>query len=130
MKDYLNKITKQAFAIPDKDEMEVAMILVDNGAQSVLFLAPNLTPNTNTPDIFADQLYWEIKTPYKSSENTLKHSLKAALRQSENVIFYIKKLKIPEQNTLRTLKRLFISSKSAKRLKVITKNHKIIDFIK
>jgi membrane peptidoglycan carboxypeptidase len=131
MKDYDNQILKQAFAFPNEDEMAVAMILVDNGTKSILFLTPNLTPGAKTPDILIDKkLKWEIKTPSKSSERTLQHAFRSALKQSSNVIFYTNKIKTPEKSTIRTLERLFSELKTAKRLKIITKSDEIIDFVK
>ena len=131
MIDYDNKILKQAYAFPDEDEMEVAKFLVDGGAKLILFLTPNLAPNTDTPDMLVDRkIKWEIKTPDRSTDRALQRAFRVALHQSENVIFYIKNLKISEENTTRTLKRLFAQLKSARRLKIITRSGRIIDFIK
>jgi hypothetical protein len=131
MIDYKNIILKQAYAFPDENEMEVAVILVNNGEKSVLFLERVLAPGANTPDLLLDkQFRWEIKTPDKSNSRALQRNFRAALHQSENVIFYLKNLKVPEKNTIRALKRLFSELGSAKRLKIITKTGKIIDFAK
>jgi hypothetical protein len=131
VKDYRNIILKQAYAFPDENEMEVAVMLVDNGARSVLFLERVLISGANTPDLLlAKQFRWEIKTPIKFGEDTLKHAFRAAVNQSENVIFYLKYNKIPDKNVIRTLERLFPLVRRAKRLKIVLKSGKVLDFTK
>jgi hypothetical protein len=130
-KNYSEKILKQAFACPDEDEMRVAMALANKLDWNILFLSPNPYGGRHTPDIEVNgSARWEIKTLRQNGKYTVQHAYTAALRQSNNVIFNLHKLKIPEGSAISKIKNYFFASNKTKRLKIITKSGDILDFSK
>ena len=73
---------------------------------------------------------WEIKCPKGKGKYTLRHAFKAGVKQSENVIFNLYRAQGSADNNIQKLKNLFDNSKVARRLKIITKSRKIVDFEK
>jgi hypothetical protein len=83
-----------------------------------------------TPDIKMGKLFWEIKRPIGNSKYTIQHAFKSALKQSPNIIFDLRSSKLHQEQALNRLKKEFELSKGVKRLKVILKSQKIIDYKK
>ena len=130
---YNKNIYKELFAQPDDNEIKVAMLLIDQKiAKKILFLAPKLEKGTGTPDfVLNGREEWEIKTPEKFTDRALQHLFREALHQSPNVIFYLINLhKIPEDNIIRATKRIFDILGPAKKLRIIAKSGKVLDFTK
>ncbi len=93
-------IEKELGATPTIIESEVVDILVRANfvKQHVLFLAPQRTSGSKTPDIQIDQdVKWEIKTITKDGKYTLEHALRHGLKQSKYLIVDIRKLSIALQ---------------------------------
>ena len=131
--NYNDNIYKELFAQPNDDEIKVAMILIDQKiAKKILFLAPELKKSSGTPDfVLNGREKWEIKTPKIFTDRALRHLFREALHQSPNVIFYLANArKIPEDNVVRAIKRIFDILKSAKKLRIITRSGKVFDFTK
>ena len=70
-------------------------------------------------------LKWEMKSPKGKSRSTLEHAFQAAVKQSENIIFDLRRTDFPEEKSLATLSKLMMTSKRAKTLGIITKSKKI-----
>lgn len=83
-----------------------------------------------TPDIKMEKIFWEIKRPTGNSKYTIPHSFKSALKQSPNIIFDLRSSKLHQEKALTRLKKEFELSKGVKRLKIILKSQRIIDFTK
>ncbi len=83
-----------------------------------------------TPDTKMGRLFWEIKRPTANSKYTIPHAFKSALKQSQNIIFDLRSSKLHQEQAFSRLKREFELSKGVKRLKVILKSHRILDFTK
>jgi hypothetical protein len=112
---------------PLKSEFLTAKILAKRGAD-IIFLEPNRTVGARTPDISMGNRKWEIKCPKGDGKYTLQHAFKAAAKQSENVIFNLYRTPGNEQNNIRKLEKLFEHSPSTKKMIIIRKSHKIVDF--
>ena len=82
------------------------------------------------PDIIMDGLKWEIKAPKGDGRWVIMNTLQNAQRQSENVIIDLRRIKLPQDKCLAALEREFVHSKKLKRMKVITKAHKLLEFSK
>ena len=82
------------------------------------------------PDIHMDGLDWEIKSPKGEGKWLIPNTLKKAQHQSDNIIIDLRRIKIPQEKCLIDLKREFNHSKRIKRLKIITKSHKLLEFDK
>ncbi|MDR0955515.1 MAG: hypothetical protein LBM73_00120 [Candidatus Nomurabacteria bacterium] len=117
---------------PTDEELETVVALtLRKGRQHITFLRPNTEQFAKTPDILWNKLKWEIKRPHGRGKYTLQHAFKAAVLQSENVIFDLRDLKkIPPENAVRKLEKEFNVSRKARRMIILTKSHKQLDFKK
>lgn len=81
-------------ARPSVTEIEVVEVLIAHGVvkESVKFLKPIRTKGAKTPDILMDGVPWEIKSIEKLGKYTLEHTLRAGLRQANNLILDFRKL--------------------------------------
>ncbi len=84
----------------------------------------------HTPDIIIDNVKWEMKSPTGETRNTIKNNIQGALRQSVNVILDLRRVKRPMEKCLRDIEREFTHNKKLRRLLVITKSKKVLDFSK
>ncbi|MBO4241778.1 MAG: hypothetical protein J5883_00675 [Clostridiales bacterium] len=82
------------------------------------------------PDIIMDGLEWEIKSPKGEGKWLIKNTLQKAKDQSENIIMDLRRVKIPQEKCLTAIKREFDHSKRIKRIKVITKKLKLLEYEK
>ena len=94
-----------------------------------------LIPRSNikgvhTPDIIMDDKQWEIKCPKGNGRWLLENTLKKASKQSENIIIDLARIKIHQTRCLNELEKQFNMIKQIRKLFVITKTKKVIDFTK
>jgi hypothetical protein len=111
---------------------EVAAIeaLIATGKR-IKLLRPSRDNGVKTPDILIGNNKWEIKSPKSNGKYTIQHAFKAAARQSNRMIFDIRRIeKIPEENIIKKIKKEFSVSKTVKQVKVIIKSGKVIDINK
>ena len=73
---------------------------------------------------------WEIKSPVGGGKNTIKHNMQNAAHQAENIIIDLFRYKLSEEMAIKNIQHHFSLSKRLKRLKIITKDEKIIDLKK
>jgi hypothetical protein len=114
----------------DVHEKMAADFLATNIEYDVTFLLPNRCKGAKTPDIEMNGLLWEIKSPLGKSPRTIENNLRLALRQSPNIILDLRRMdgRIPTNKILREVGHRFKDAKSIKRLIVITRQQKHIDF--
>jgi hypothetical protein len=113
----------------EKHEIATVVFLTELGFYIEL-IPPNRTKGVRTPDFKMRGLEWEMKSPVGKSRLTLEHAFHAGLRQSENLIFDLRRLNPPTDKHISALKSLFVNSKRAKRLLIIAtinKNDTLID---
>lgn len=84
----------------------------------------------HAPDIIMNGLRWEIKSPKGEGKYLMQNTIQKAVKQSRNVIIDLRRTKRLQAKCLQELKKEFESSKSMRRLKIITKSRKILDFEK
>jgi hypothetical protein len=104
-------IEKELGAIPSASEIEIVDILVLNKIpkRRIIFLRPNRTKGSKTPDLRIDDLFWEIKSIERLGRYTLDHAERAGLRQADNLIFDLRKLPIPlERKATKDIEREFL----------------------
>lgn len=116
-------------AVPKDHEIQTVLFLIKNG-KTPKFLAERKVNHAKTPDIEMDDLEWEMKSPVGTGRENLEHAFKAAVKQSENIIFDLRRSKIPEQKSLAKLQRELALSRKAKRLYVATKKGELLYFEK
>lgn len=108
-------------------EIDTISFLVSLG-KVVEQIPPSNTPHNSQPDIFMDQLVWEMKSPTSTSLKSIEQLFYRAMRQSPNVIFDLRRLKIPENKVIRLLEKLILNSRKAKNLLIITKPSQLLEF--
>ena len=127
-------IEKELGAIPTIEEIEVVDILVrcKSAQRRIIFMKPANRKGVRTPDIkIDDDIKWEIKSLEKHSKNTVDHAGRAGLRQAENLIFDLRKLRnYNSAKVIRMLEQDFTRTKKWKRLLVITKSEKVLTIYK
>ena len=83
-----------------------------------------------TADLIMGGIEWEMKAPSGNSKNTIENIFRGALRQSPNVIFDLRRSKMPQQKCIREIMGRFEYSSKAKRMLIILKSKKMLDFDK
>lgn len=82
---------------------------------------PSLTPGTSNPDFWMDGLVWEMKCPFVNKRERIVALFRHAARQSVNVIFDLRNLKVGDRQAIRELQKAFQVSRRVKRLMIISK---------
>ena len=112
---------------PEKHELETAKYFAETGLD-VEFIPPSNSPKMHTPDFIMEGVAWEVKCPTGKSKRTIENNFRAAKDQSENIIFDLRKIGVPEKQCLSQLERRFDQKKNVKRLLVIKKNDELIRY--
>ena len=108
-------------------ENATAVFLTEQGFDVELIPASNVE-GVHTPDIKMNGLKWEMKAPMGEGKYLISNTIQRAVKQSCNVIIDLRHTKRHQMKCIRELDNEFTKSKSLKRLKVIAKNGKILDF--
>ncbi|MBO6146279.1 MAG: hypothetical protein J6O70_01730 [Lachnospiraceae bacterium] len=126
--DSNGKITPNGVSL-EKHEYATVLLLTEMGYD--VELVPRSTrEGEHTPDIIIDNVKWEMKSPTGETRNTIKNNIQGALRQSVNVILDLRRVKRPMEKCLRDIEREFTHNKKLRRLLVIAKSKKVLDFSK
>ncbi|MBQ3409992.1 hypothetical protein IJG66_01375 [Candidatus Saccharibacteria bacterium] len=110
-------------------ENATAVFLTEQGFNVDLIPASNIE-GVHTPDIKMNGLKWEMKAPLGEGNQLMKNTVQKAIKQSQNIIIDLRHTKRHQTKCLRELEREFGKSKKIKRLKIITKSGKTLDFEK
>ncbi len=122
------KITPNGVVLKNHENATV-VFLTELGFDIELIPTSNIK-GVHTPDIKMSGIEWEIKTPIGEGKYLIPNTIQKAVKQSSNVIVDLRHTKRHQTKCLRELEKEFETSKSLKRLKVITKAEREIDFIK
>ena len=110
-------------------ENATAVFLTEQGFDVELIPTSNIE-GVHTPDIKMDGLKWEMKAPLGEGNQLMENTIQRALKQSQNIIVDLRHTKRHQAKCLRELEKQFLSKKGIKRLKVVTKSGKTLDFEK
>lgn len=110
-------------------ENATVVFLTEQGFD-VELLPPVQRKGARTPDIKMLDVEWEMKSPKSNGKYTIEHSFRSALKQSPNIIFDIRSSKMPQQKCIAEIERRFNDFKKVKRVMIITKKQKLLDFNK
>ena len=105
-------------------EISAAILLADYFGTDVEFVPRS---NQKTPDFLIGGVKWEIKSPTGTGKYNVQHQIKAAAKQSGNVIFDSRRSKIHMTKLRNEVARQFKYSKAVKRLVLIDKNKTIFE---
>ncbi len=96
----------------------------------VELVPPLQRKGAKTPDIRMNGLEWEMKTPKSDGKYTIEHAFRSALKQSPNIIFDIRWSKMLQRKCVAEIERRFNDFKKVKRVLIITKSKKLLEFSK
>lgn len=114
----------------EKHERATVDLLLAHGNDVELLLPSNTMGNSN-PDLMMWGVIWEMKSPIVASRASLSRLFRHATKQSCNVIFDLRRIKIKNDNELvRVLQSFLETSRRARRLIVITHAKELLDFAK
>jgi hypothetical protein len=94
--------------------------------KDVEFLVPICSKGIHTADIVMDGITWEIKCPTGKGKRTIDNNFKTASKQSANLIFDLRKIRLTEKQCLAKLKIELKARNNIKRLLVVSKNNIIL----
>ena len=113
---------------PQPFEISAAVILARHFKSDVYFV--KRASNHKTADIDITGILWEIKSPTGDGKRNIQHQFYRALKQSCNFVFDARRSKLHIQKITRELEKQFSMTKNIKRLILITKTKKVIEFKK
>ena len=116
-------------APPEKAEFETAKYFAELG-KDIKFLKPSSIPNQHSPDILMDGIEWEIKCPEGDSKRTIENNMRKAIKQSHNVIFDLRHMKLSENKAISKLEKEFRINSRLKKLYVIRKTKELLSYTK
>ena len=110
---------------PEKHEFETAKYFADRGFD-VIFLSPHYIVGANNPDFEMAGKIWETKSPIKYSNSSFEDNFKKATKQSEHIIFDLRRLS--EKDEEKYLRKIGKRKKSykIKTLLVITRDGRLL----
>jgi hypothetical protein len=122
------KIIIPCGVIPEKHELETASFFAQLG-KDVTFLVPSYAKGIYSPDVQIDGRRWEIKSPCGSSKRTIENNFRKAQKQSGNIIFDLRRIRLDENAAITKIKRELSLQRSGRirRIIIITKNNKLLD---
>ena len=113
--------------IPKDHELSAALILAYHFKTDVIFLRPE---RKKTPDVDVNGTKWEIKSPRGNGKKTIDNNLRAAHKQSRNIVLDLRRAKLHQSKAIARIN-YYLSAGPHKieHLKIITKTQKIIDIL-
>ncbi|MBO7699199.1 hypothetical protein J6S39_00730 [Candidatus Saccharibacteria bacterium] len=93
-------------------------------------IRPTNTNKSRSADIVMLGTAWEIKSPTTSNISTIKEDFRKAMTQSDKIIFDLRRIKKDTENVEKHILRIFKERGRVRRLMIISKDGKIIDFRK
>ncbi len=113
--------------VPKEHELSAALILAYHFKTDVIFLRPE---RKKTPDIDVDGTKWEIKSPRGNGKKTIDNNLRAAHKQSRNIVLDLRRAKLHQSRAIARINYyLSLGPHKMKHLKIIAKTQKIIDIL-
>ncbi len=122
------KITPNGVSL-EKHEYDTILFLTNLG-HDIELIPRSTTCGVQTPDIIMNGIGWEIKSPKGKGKWLIKNTIQNASHQSENIIIDLRRIKINQTKCLSAIERQFKFSKRIKKILVITKDRKLLDFYK
>lgn len=111
---------------PKDHEMKAALIVANSHFKpDVVFLRPE---TYKTPDLKVGSLKWELKSPLGQGKKTIENNMRAARRQSKNLIIDFGRMKLHQAKAMANI-RYYIQRYPGQfeRILVITKDGRVIE---
>lgn len=122
------KLTQNHVHLKEHEYATVKLFLEQG--YDVELIPPSRIKGLRMPDIMLQGVPWEMKSPQGDGKKTIKNTIQNASHQSEYIIVDLRRCKISDDKALKDIDRYFKLSRRLKRLKVVTKDQKILDFRK
>ena len=113
----------------EKHENETVVFFTELG-YNIELIPPSNSPGVKRADFMMQGMPWEMKAPQGKSKLSLEHIIQRATRQSENIIIDLTHSKLDEEIAMKEITRRFKRTGSCRRLKIITKEHKLLELKK
>ena len=110
---------------PGSYELTAAIILASYFKSDAHFIERT---TSKTADVMIKNIAWEIKSPMGKGKRNIQHQFSRAMKQSCNIVFDARRSKIHMIKITRELEKQFKMTKSIKRLVLITKTSKVVEF--
>ena len=110
---------------PEKHEQATARFFAKLG-KDIKFIRPLNIKGVHTPDFYMDGLAWEVKSPTARNVRSIEDNFRYATKQSENIIFDLRRSKVPEHKSIRRIRRIAIRARGTRRVIVVTKGKKVL----
>jgi hypothetical protein len=112
---------------PEKHEHETADYFLKLG-RDVKFIKPSRTKGTKNADVEIDGIRWEMKNLSGKSKRSVGDHLSKASRQSVNIILDTRRFQLDENYVVTETVKQFGIRRKIKRIWLITRSQKLIDF--
>lgn len=109
---------------PKQKELTAALILSQHFQANVAFVRS--TDARRTADFKINGVFWELKSPTGDSKRTIQNNLRSANKQSSNVVIDLRYCKMNSRTAVNRTKNAAATTKSIKKLLVITKDGKVL----
>jgi hypothetical protein len=126
MKKYEVIIKTDLADLPKDHELSAALLLAQHFKTDVVFLRPKYA---KTPDIEANGMKWEIKSPMGNSKKTIENNLRAARKQSKCIAIDLRRTKMHRTRAISRINYYLSRQTQIKRVVVITKDQKVLEIL-
>ncbi len=99
-------------------------MIAEHFRSDVVFIRPS---NFRTPDFDVNGTKWELKSPMGSSARTIENNMRAARKQSVNIIIDLSRIKLHQRGAISRINFYLSKPNQFKKILVITKSKKIIE---
>ncbi len=113
---------------PQDHEMKAALIIANEYFKSdIIFLRQS---TYSTPDIDVNGEKWEIKSPLGQGKKTIENNLRAARKQSRNLIVDFSRMKLHQTKAITNI-RFYLKNTPDQfnKIVIITKSKRIIEIV-
>lgn len=110
-------------------EYSTVKFLLNHG-YDVELIPPSGIKGIRMPDIVMNGVAWEMKSPEGSGKYTLKNALQNASHQAQSIIIDLRRSPLDEKKSIKELEKRFKLSRRLRRMKIISKDDKLLDYTK
>ena len=103
---------------PEKHEYDTAKYFAKRGLD-IKFITPHYLKGFHNPDFEMGGRIWETKSPIGKSKRTYEDNFRKAIKQSENIIFDLRRLNKSSEKTCLEVLTKHLTAPTVKRLLVI-----------
>ncbi len=127
MKKYKIILPADSKDLPEEHEITAAKILANHFKSDVEFISRT---SGKTPDLKIGNLYVEVKSPTGKGKHNIQHNLQNAVKQSNIAVLDARRSKIRITKIQREIQRQLNEIRGLRRVMLIKKDEKVVDFKK